>query len=362
MNRLLLALGGLAVLAAGPGYAQQVLVRPGDAAPGASNPCQELAVTPAVGPWMIMIKSFQGEPAPQLAHDFALELRNRYRLPAYVFIHGAEEKRREQERVEQQRQQQRQWLQQMGFSDTPIHVRRMHIEEQYAVLVGGYKDFDAAADALQQIKKQPPPSEQFQDRYISATAPEGTGAPDPAAGSRPQAPRLTGMYINPFPTSFVVHNPTVSVEHQQREPEDYDYLKKINAGESYSLLNCRKPWTLVIKQWPGQTVVVSHWAPLEFVEQLFGQQTDDYLDAGAKQAHELAGVMRQNLHLETYVLHMRYASLLTVGEYDSLNDPELLRVQRELAGLTFTPKGMVGVDPNLKMFDRPLPMRVPQPQ
>jgi hypothetical protein len=317
MSRLLLVLGGLAVVVAGPGFAQQV------------------------------------------AHDFATELRNRYGLPAYVFAHGAEEKRCEEERVEKERQQQRQWLQQMGFSDAAIHVRRMHIEVEYGVLVGGYKDVDAAAEELQRIKKMAPPSQQFQDRLISSTMPETAGTAEPGAAVRPE---LKGMYINPFPTSFVVHNPTVSVEHPQRAPEDYSYLKNINAGESYSLLSCRKPWTLVIKQWQGQTAVVSHWAPVEFVEQLLGQHSDEYLDAGAKQAHEMADALHKNYHWDTYVLHTRYSSLLTVGGFDSLTDPELLRWQRILSGLSFNVPGQPAVNPNLKMFDRALPMRVPQPQ
>ena len=36
------------------------------------------------GPWLILTTTFSGEGGPEQAHELALELRKRYKLPAYV--------------------------------------------------------------------------------------------------------------------------------------------------------------------------------------------------------------------------------------------------------------------------------------
>ena len=66
----------------------------------------------------------------------------------------------------------------------------------------------------------------------------------------------------------------------------------------------------------------------------------DALEAGAEQAESLAEALRkmtdstgQSLGLEAFVLHTRNASLVTVGQFDGPNDPELLRVRRQLSSM-----------------------------
>jgi hypothetical protein len=64
------------------------------------------------------------------------------------------------------------------------------------------------------------------------------------------------------------------------------------------------------------------------------------LEAGAEQAEALAETLRkmtdatgQSMGLEAFVLHTRNASLVTVGQFDGPNDPELLRVRRHLSSI-----------------------------
>src|SRR5437870_6099216 len=95
MNRFLFALTGLAVLAlAGSGLARDV----------EADPSRDYAVTPDVGPWMICVHAYTGPQAGQLTHDFVIELRRTYKLPAYAFNHGADERRKQQEELNHIRQ------------------------------------------------------------------------------------------------------------------------------------------------------------------------------------------------------------------------------------------------------------------
>jgi hypothetical protein len=69
------------------------------------------------------------------------------------------------------------------------------------------------------------------------------------------------------------------------------------------------------------------------------------------QAHEVARVLR-DMHFDAYVLHTRYSSIVTVGGYDTVNDPLLLQNQRHLASLQLG---------SVQMFATPMPMQVPRP-
>jgi len=336
MNRLLVALTGLAVLAAsGRGYAQV-----------GAEPGHEYDVTAAAGPWMILVHSYRGDQAAQLASELVAYLRTRHGLPAYVFNHGADERRQQELDLQRQREQQREFLRSIGASpDTRLRLRKIRIDEECAVLVGGYKDMDAAHDALETIKKLPAPPDRLMDKVVTAPIQPG---PDASA-------KVEMTPVNPFLTSFVVHNPRVPLEKQTNKPDPF--WKDLNAGESYSLLKCPKPWTLVVKSFQGATVIQSHSAPTALLEKLLGQNSADYLDASGKQAHEVATVLREHMHYEAYVLHRRYDSLVTVGGYDSPDDPQLLQNQRALANLKFA----AHVGPGIEFFATPLPMQVPRP-
>jgi hypothetical protein len=333
MRRLLFALAALAVLAAPRSeYAQE-----------GADPNQELYVTPAQGPWMIFVTRYAGPEGPTLARQFLTELRANYKVPAYLFAYGAEEKRKEDERVRQLIKQQRDYLNQMGLSaDTPIRVPRVRIQEEYAVLVGGYKDMDAARRDLEKIKKMPPPNP-GRVRLDLMVLPNPTG----------NAP--TRMYDNPFMQSFVVHNPTIPVERPADKDKPDAFLKQLNVNESFSLLKCPKPVTLVVKQYQGATVVQSKATSSSgFLQSLgLGGKSGELLNAAALNAHNLAEVLRK-LNFDAYVLHTRYSSIVTVGGYDGPEDPRLKRTQQQLASLA--PR--LG---QLQLFTQPMPMEVPRP-
>ena len=117
----------------------------------------DYAVTPQAGPWMVFVASFEGEDSGKLAEEMVTAIRQDYKLPAYLYNRGDEERRKERERVERIREEKRKLYQQYGVADNvPIRVATFRVEDQFAVLVGGYKDMDAARKALDQIRKLKP--------------------------------------------------------------------------------------------------------------------------------------------------------------------------------------------------------------
>jgi hypothetical protein len=65
--------------------------------------------------------------------------------------------------------------------------------------------------------------------------------------------------------------------------------------------------------------------------------------------------------MDAYVLHTRTSSFVTVGGFDSTDDPDIERVKRQVATLnSFVTKTKEGkIEPIRLVFDNPVPMEVP---
>lgn len=348
MKRSLIALAGLVLLTA-PGAARARVE---------ADPGQDYPVTPAQGPWMICVSSFSGSMAGELAHKLVLELRQDYNLPAFVFNRGAQERKELAELQRRRREQQESFLQERGLSldpDQKFHTKTYRVEDQFAVLVGGYPDADVAHAALQQIRKQAPPRSVPRDTVF-----HGTG--DETGNSKG---KLESAYVHPFLTAFVTRNPTVT-QAQVRGPDPL--LKKWNEGESFSLLECPQPWTLVVKVYSAPTVWKSKTEDsgslTKIWDKLFGKDQGNQLVACAVNAHNLAEGLRK-LKFDAYVLHTRTNSIVTVGGFASQDDPRIETVKQTLSQCQFGVQGAAGVPAGLEsavqLMARPIPMQVPRP-
>jgi hypothetical protein len=71
------------------------------------------------------------------------------------------------------------------------------------------------------------------------------------------------------------------------------------------------------------------------------------------QAHEIVRVLRDAMKVEAYVMHTRYGSVITIGSYDSQDDPRLLQ-NKQMFG-NFQMKDAHGV-PVVKFDPLPIPM------
>jgi hypothetical protein len=302
-----------------------------------ADPAKDYNVTPEAGPWMICAASYVGEQAPKMAHDLVLELRRDYDLPAFVFNRGDVERRKMQEDIDQKRREREEALRQQGLQPgIPLPPRHVRIEDQCAVLIGGFRDVDAAHSALDKIKKLPNPKSVPADQLLMPST-NGPGQPQ-------------RRDVNIFRGSFVTRNPMVPQEKVERGL-DPTVLKQLNADESYSLLKCKQRWTLAVKEFSGGMAIQPASAPTTFLEKLLGNKSEEHMSAIAKQAHELARVLKQ-MGFDAFVLHTTASSIVTVGAYADPEDDKLHQAQKQLKNMQF---GWI------QLASNPLPMPVPRP-
>ena len=306
-----------------------------------------LSITPQAGAWFICVTCFMGDNAGALAEELATELRTQHRLNAYVFDRGQEERRKQAEEARRYKEL------------TGGRLRQPRIQEQYAVLVGSYKDMDAARKALDGIKKVMP-SEKFKlvsERMVKSE--KGEAGYD-----------YRVVEYSPFVNAFVVHNPTIPVEKPPEGPKDLDkvmkevnlpLLRKLNSAEPNSLLKNSKQWTLVVAtfQSPYENVGPAGNALTRSLNNLVGKE-EDKRNASAENAQKFAEALRKlrdanqrPLNLDAYVLHTSYYSLVTVGGFDNDNDPRLRYLQTMIPNMRL-------LGGSTSVLAHPMPMPVPR--
>jgi hypothetical protein len=311
---------------------------------------QDLLVTPAAGPWLILVHGYDEANGPSLARALALELRGpNYGLQAYVWNYGDDERKAELERARQEMERRKKALRDAGLTtDMPIRVPHMLVRVQCAVLVGGYKDRDAARHDLERIKKLKPLDP------IRFHLPEMFLIKPVVPGQNRTGERAA---VNPFIKAFPVHNPSVSFAKTDKDVQDYGVLQRLNTDESYSLLNCRKPWTLAVKHYQVPTVVESRGMTGGILQAGGPGGSGQKTDTAKFNAHALAELLHRR-GWDAYVLHTRFFSMVTVGSYDSKDDPRIAHDQEELAKLN---QRLASLPPDMNVDLRLLPQGVPIP-
>ncbi len=311
-----------------------------------TDPNKDYLCTPEVGAWVICVHEFRGEDASNLAHQMAVQIRQRDNLPAYVFCFSDEERKRIQEEWAHSNKRE------PDGSPRKVKVR---IPDEYAVFIGGFRDQDAATAALKAVKQLKPPQLNLPGKTtfdtISVVKFDAKGD-----GEMKSAP------MNPFPNSFVAPNPT-SAQHRE-VPKVDPILKTLNAEEDYSLLKNPRPWTLAVKEYVGDTKVTSRSESTSFLDLNFFKKSGETLDATAMQAHELAKVLRTPVSeampcfgFDAYVLHTRRSSIVAVGGFTGPDDPEMQKTAEKILKLqlrTGNPRM-----PQIALFA--VPMEVPRP-
>src|SRR5262249_46816718 len=136
----------------------------------------------------------------------------------------------------------------------PIRVPTVKIDEHTGVLIGGYRTFDEATNALKAIRKlNAEPLRGKVDLDVSLiTSPTPQGPERRVGPVEVVTPSVA--FVNPFLRAFPCHNPSLPKEQPtaSKGEEEMKYLRKINDGEPYSLLQCKRPFTLAVKQFNTQ--------------------------------------------------------------------------------------------------------------
>jgi hypothetical protein len=250
------------------------------------------------GPWMVMVTSFRNVPKDRrtegmTAEEAALELVYELRkmgIPAYTYAQDAVVQKIET-------------VDRLGREDERIFAAQ---RDMISVLAGNWKSIDdkEAQKALAAIKKYHP-------KFLKD---EKSGA----------IYRVTPGRKGPLAGAFMTLNPLLSPEEVVKHKPDPDILR-FNADAIYPLIACRKKFTVQVATFAGTTAMQS--AAAEFDRHL--RDPNAYtLNRAGEDASQLVKALRE-AGVEAYVHHDRYQSIVTIGSFDSPDDPLAEQILRK---------------------------------
>lgn len=316
---------------------------------------QAFKLTEEHGPWLIFCCSFSGDGAEQQARDLAQELRQRFRLPAYVHWQNYDLSKP---------------VQGLGvnkFGGPKIMRHRQNIRfTEWAVLVGNFDSVsDPRAERTCEMLKTARPAAldieqrggQSTQRFVGFRRLQRFMSPDEEKKAK-----------GPMGSAFITRNP--ALPEQYFAPKGIDSLVvKMNRGVKYSLLENPGRITVKIATYRGQSTFNTEEgaAPIRR-----GNQPTK-LELAAERAHQVCTALREK-GVPAWEFHDRYESIVTVGSFDELEqkaangsqiNPGILSViqtygprQANLAG------GVKSVQPasveGIPLDVQPTPMEVPR--
>jgi hypothetical protein len=273
------------------------------------------------GPWMVMAASFS-EPPPdrkgegisplEAANELVYELRMKG-IPAYTFS---------QEDVVDEVQ--------TADARDPQKVRTgkyVAMQGSVSVLAGNYESADEKiARKTRNFVKQ------YQPLFLEEE--EAT-----AGGGLLHKLKNGGLYRtapgrpSPLAGAFLTINPLLSAgEIKARKSDSDKELLQFNKNDEYSLLHCKGKYTVVVASFYGRSKTqIANKLSEEQIEEL--KIDDNFMDERLNSAWQLVRALRQAKSLgydrdyDAFVFHDKYNSLVTVGSFDSPDDPRIAKLQ-----------------------------------
>jgi hypothetical protein len=280
-----------------------------------ADPDQDYELTESQGPWMIMCTSFTGSisdrktgsvtTAEEQAHNLVLELRQRYRLQAFVYRKHFDMNEPEIG---------------LGFNkyggQKIMRNNNAYKRDEIAVLVGNFHSVDQPEieKTLENIKTLQP----------DTLNPKKTGETVLQTwGTLRGFYRETGKLLHkkekgPMGKAFVTRNPLLPEEYFTAKGLD-PFVVELNQGVKYSLLKCPGKYSVKVASFRG----VETMKPKEF-EQLAGKVREKShmakIDEAARNAATITKALRDQ-GIEAYEFHDRTESMVCVGSFDEVGQP-----------------------------------------
>jgi len=262
------------------------------------------------GPWMVMVAAIRDVPdedrrteggmsAWQAADELVYELRKKG-IPAYTYS------------IEEQ----------MGkIADTSqVGSKRYVAQHGYiSVLAGNFSSNTdgKATEVLKYIKTK------FNPAFLSDAK---NGGILPKTPGRPA----------PLSRAFLTANPLW--EGEIRDAEKDDFIVKLNDNQKYSLLDCKGKYSLVVASFHGGSVMQvdgrDSAKALGFFEKNFGKSLDECAQNAMNLTDRLRNAKKYGYdqNFEAYVLHEKYRSVVTIGSFDTKDDPRLKSMMTKFGG------------------------------
>ena len=229
------------------------------------------------GPWLVVVKSFQGPQAIELANELARELRDKHHVTAYTFV-----KRPGQGG---------------GVQSVNLERGRVREYEGAAVLAGDFKDEKEATKARDKIRDIRPKCIAWDKNARNQSLP--------------------GV----LSTAFIVPNPLAPKQADNTKPDPL--LLKINSGH-YTIYGCPGEFTLKVVEFRGASAV-SEPQRKKLEENSMLAVAGEYAETVAQQ------LRRQNV--EAYTYHGLYSSSVCVGGFATPQDARIEQLAKQLAGI-----------------------------
>lgn len=271
-----------------------------------ADPNKTYPLTDKHGPWLILAVTFSGDEAADQANELVQELRSRYKLNAYTY----EVKLDFSDRASGRR---------TDHFGQPVRMKyRIEQMDEIAVMVGNFSSADdvEAQKVLKKLRQIRPDCLDTEKR-----AKEGKREYRSLAALREIQDRInrqidqTRKPSGPMRHAMLATNPLMPDEYFA--PKGVDSLVlKMNAPVKYSLLNCPGRFTCKIATFNGSVLIDQ----AKIKEVLEGKKLESRLEDAAAKAHEMTMALRAKGY-EAYEYHDRYASIVTVGSFNSVGTP-----------------------------------------
>ncbi len=280
-----------------------------------NDPKKEYRLTEKHGPWMIMVATFSdvrdserkkdGLTAEEAARKLVHEIRSKD-IPAYVFSQDAKK-----EKIDT--------YDRLGNKDKRVYTAQF---DMICVLAGNYEKVDdkIAQKTLGYIKK-------FRPKFMT----------DPKSGAIVRD--VSNGQKGPFGGAFLTINPMLKPGEVVRRKVDND-IKYFNSGIDFPLVDLKHRYTLKVATFTGKSVVPLGSSKYNGREENFDKSlvnSGPYnLARAGEDAMQLTYALRQNGNVtrkqlgrdrfEAYVYHDKFQSIVTIGGFDSENDPEIKKL------------------------------------
>ena len=271
-----------------------------------NDPQKSYTLNEKHGPWMVMVGSFsdvqgdrkkKGLNAEQAASELVHELRGKG-IPAYSFSQDFKKGKIET-------------YDRLGNKDQRVFAAQ---HEMICVLAGNYEKIDdqIAQKTLAYVKRL-----------------------NPKFMANPESGAVVRQGAGPFAGAFLTINPMRAPGEIARKRPDNE-TKYLNNGIDFALVNLKQKYTLKVATFTGKSAVPvgsSRFAGREmnFEKSIFEPGPYNLTRAG-EDAMQLTYVLRKNSdathplgrdRFESYIYHDKFQSYVTVGGFDSKDDPEI---------------------------------------
>ena len=268
-----------------------------------ADPNKEYTLTEDSGPWLIMATAFTGDGAKSQARKLVLELREKHKLPAYTY----------QKKFDFSEGERGRGVDRYG---APLKMRyqRGAAVVEIAVLVGDFPTVDdpEAQKTLKKIKYLVPVTlDPTKNKQTSQTLATLRRHAEESALRRQRGSKNGGRW------AMRSSSPIRCCRRNILCPRGIDKLViEMNKGVKNDLLDCKKKYTVKVATFTGQVVLDQQ--KIQEIEK--GGKFKSRLDVAADNAHKVCEALRAK-GVEAYEFHDRYASMVTVGSFDSVGQP-----------------------------------------